>query len=218
MLPRPRRGRVLRIHSFAPTWPRACTRVVPGPQPLLGRPPGETPRLRPLRSLHPAGRETPLRVLVCPFTLSPMAILRAPCHSGLFLCQGSKRKKNREIDACSRVDLGLVRRCLTDRLTGDVCNAKNTDANVCYWLLSPYCVPGTVLNTLHTMQHINFTTTLCVATIVILILSVSKLRHREVKSHMKGHSGSRAEPGFLLRFSGTCKAQRQKRSWSKVGL
>lgn len=56
-------------------------------------------------------------------------------------------------------------------------------------MIEPLLCTGTVLSTLLTMQRINLTT--CqVASVVIPILSVSKLRHREVKLHTHCQAGS----------------------------
>lgn len=125
-----------------------------------------------------------------PCTVTPVAILTPPRRSGPYLfAKVQKGKKEKLRNGPAPPPLGWdwawsVRRRLTDKLTGDTCNnAKSTDGNASYWLLSSYCVPSPVLGTYN--AAFKLPSNLCeVAAVVIPILSTRKLRHREVKSHL----------------------------------
>lgn len=106
--PGPREAERLRVHSFAPAWPRACIPASSGLQSLLGRPPGETSRLRPRGACAwPEGKL--LFGSWFPPSHAPHGHPEASwSFRALSLCQGLKREKNQETDACSVAGFGLA--------------------------------------------------------------------------------------------------------------
>lgn len=182
-----------------------------------GAPPGATARLRPR-----GARRWPQGKLLSgpgfPLHTYPHGHPEASSSfRALSLCQGSKREKksrnSRALPAPGRAGAWSVRWRPTDRLAGDTCNnAPNTGECRLQGTELLLCTRRSAKDFAYSATFKLHSNPREVATVVIHISSTGKLRHREVKSHISGQSGSyRQEPGFGPRLAET--KQRLEQGW-----